>query len=116
MTGDFDFVPAGALAPDVSALVRPWRLAEPSAAGGERVLVFETWESFATLVTAERRQILRHLHEHPETCVSALADALGRPFPLVHEDVTVLEMAGLIHRATGVLEVTADRFSIMLAL
>jgi predicted transcriptional regulator len=116
MAGDLDFGPGGPPVPDVSALVRAWRLVEPSAPRGERVLAFESWESFATLVTAERRHILRHLHDHPEACVSALANALGRPFPLVHEDVMVLEMAGLIDRTGGALEVTADRFSVVLAL
>jgi len=111
MGGDLSLEPAD----DLSALARAWKLV-PSDDQGERVLAFESWESFSALITGERRLILRHLHAHPETSVSALAEVLHRPFPRVHEDVMVLEMAGLVDRSAGQLEVTADRLSVMLVL
>lgn len=103
--------------PDISLtqLARCWTL-QPSDPAGGRVAAFENFERFSELMTPERRRILRHLHDHPEACVSDLADALDRPFRLVHEDVTVLELAGLIDRIDGQLHVTADRFSVMMAL
>ena len=106
----------GETASELARLTRAWTLLEAADHTGGRIVAFESLETFAALITRERRRILRHLHDHPESCVTALADALDRPFPLVHEDVMVLEMAGLIERPEGRLEVTADRFSVMMAL
>lgn len=100
---------------NLAALARCWTL-QPSERPGGRVAAFENFERFAELMTRERRRILRHLHDHPEPCVSDLADVLDRPFRLVHEDVMVLELAGLIEHSEGKLHVTADRFSVMMAL
>ena len=99
----------------VAALSRSWTM-RPADSGQGRVVTFDSFERFAALVTRERRRILRHLHDSPEPCVTALAEALGRPFPLVHEDAMVLEINGLIERRDGRLQVTVDRFSIMMAL
>src|SRR5512140_3111451 len=101
---------------DLSALARSWKLVRSDDYQGERIVAFESWESFSALITSDRRLILRHLHAHPETSVTALADVLDRPFPRVHEDVMVLEMAGLVDRSAGTLRVTADRLSVMLVL
>lgn len=106
---------AGGQDDGLAALARCWTL-QPSDRGGGRIAAFENFDRFAELMTQERHRILRHLHDHPEPCVSALADVLDRPFRLVHEDVMVLELAGLIERSDGKLNVTADRFSVMIAL
>ncbi len=63
------------------------------------------------MLTGERYRLLRHLHARPETSVNALAKALGRQYRRVHEDVTVLERAGLIDRSGGEVRATADRLS-----
>jgi len=116
MGGNVSLEPGGEPADDLSALSRAWKLVPSEAHQGERVVAFESWESFSTLITGDRRLILRHLHAHPETSVTALAEVLHRPFPRVHEDVMVLEMAGLVDRSAGALRVTADRLSVMLVL
>ena len=80
----------------LASLARSWTMQPQDDAAQGRVVTFDSFERFAALVTRERRRILRHLHDSPEISVSALADALGRPFPLVHEDAMVLELNGLI--------------------
>lgn len=100
-----------ALAP----LARAWTLA-PRAPPSERTLAFESWDSLSALLTGERYRILRHLHAHPEKSVTALAEALDRQFRRVHEDVTVLEMAGLIDSSAGEVKVTADKLSVVVVL
>ena len=55
--------------------------------------------------------LLRHLHNHPEPSVSALARALGRQYRRVHADVAALEQAGLLDRSGGEVRTTADRIS-----
>jgi len=103
---------SGEMNADLGALARPWSPAPLDA----RTLAFESWERFASLLTVERYQILHHLHDHPEESVDALAEALDREFRRVHEDVMVLEMAGLIDSSDGMVRVTADRLSVVLVL
>ncbi len=82
----------------------------------ERVLACESWEGLARVMTGERYRLLRHLHEHPEPTISALACALGRQYRRVHADVAALEEAGLIDRSNGVVHATADRIQAELRL
>jgi predicted transcriptional regulator len=100
---------------DLAPLARPWKLASHDARG-DRVLGFESWDRLSALLTAERYRLLRHLHAHPESSVGALADALGRAFQRVHEDVSVLEMAGLVDTSEGEVRVTADRLNVTVVL
>lgn len=83
---------------DAAAFLEAVRRAERGEAVHERVLSFQSWEGLASVMTGERYRLLRHLHAHPEPSVSALARALGRQYRRVHEDVTVLEGAGLVVR------------------
>lgn len=90
--------------------VQAWKDAEQSkAVTPERVLSFESWDGLASVLTPERYRLLRHLHNHPEPSVSALARALSRGFRRVHADVTALETAGLIERGGRQVRTTADR-------
>ncbi len=73
------------------------------------MIAFESWEGLASVMTGERYRLLRRLHAHPEKSVNALAQALQRQYRRVHEDVTVLEKAGLVERADGQVRATADR-------
>lgn len=116
MSGELGLQPTSGAPDDLSTLTRTWRVVQSEAHRGERILAFESWATFSAVITSERRLILRHLHAHPETSVAALAEVLGRPFPRVHEDVMVLEMAGLVDRSAGQLLVTADRLSVALVL
>lgn len=76
-----------------------------------RTLTFESWEGLASLLSGERYRLLQHLRQHPEPSVSALARALGRPYPRVHSDVSTLEGAGLVDRSEGNVRAAADRLS-----
>ena len=58
-------------------------------------------------MTGERYRLLRRLHSQPAKSVNALAQALQRQYRRVHEDVTVLEKAGLVERAGGQVRATA---------
>lgn len=116
MSEDMKVVVGGTAEDDAAAFLDAVERAEHGEAVHERVLSFQSWEGLASVMTGERYRLLRHLHAHPEPSVSALARALGRQYRRVHEDVTVLEGAGLVIRDAaqawaakrGVLRVTAD--------
>jgi len=76
---------------------------------GERVreyhLTFDSFETLAKVLTPRRLELLRHVHKRPAASVRALAQALGRDYRRVHDDVEALAEAGLLKRAdegTGV--------------
>lgn len=98
----------GSLAEDAAAFVSAWGKAERGEEVADHVLAFESWEGLARVLTGERLRLLRHLHAHPEASVSALARSLGRQYRRVHEDVVVLESAGLVARADGVVRAAVD--------
>jgi predicted transcriptional regulator len=102
-------VVGGTLRDDTAAFLDAWRRTERSEAVSERVLAFESWEGLAQVMTGERYRLLRHLHDHAEPSVSALARALGRQYRRVHADVTALEQAGLLDRSTGAVTITTDK-------
>lgn len=104
-------VVGGHIEDDATAFLNAWHRAERGEPVHERVLAFESWEGLAQVMTGERYRLLRHLHEHPEPSVSALARALARQYRRVHADVAALEQAGLLDRSTGVVRTTADRIS-----
>jgi len=64
----------------------------------EHHLTFENWQTFARVMTANRLELLRHVHRDPARSVLALARALGRDYKRVHEDVEALLAAGLLDR------------------
>ncbi len=98
----------GSLAEDAAAFVDAWRKAERGEQVADHVLAFESWEGLAAVLTGERVRLLRHLHAHPEPSVSALARSLGRQYRRVHDDVVVLEGAGLVLRADGTVRAAVD--------
>ena len=64
----------------------------------ENHLTFENWQTFARVMTANRLELLRHVHHSPPPSILALARALGRDYKRVHEDVEALVVAGLLNR------------------
>ncbi len=64
----------------------------------ENHLTFENWRVFARVMTANRLELLRHVHRHPQKSILALSKALGRDYRRVHEDVEALAEAGLLNR------------------
>lgn len=65
---------------------------------GESHLTFESWEGLSKTLTGKRLELLRHLHARPASSVADLARTLGRDYKRVHEDVEILERAGLVQR------------------
>jgi len=106
---DVTVIVGGSLEEDAAAFVNAWRRAERGEGVEDRVLAFESWEALSTLMTGARFRLLRHLHGHPEPSVSALARSLKRQYRRVHDDVSVLEKAGLVDRSGGGVRTTADR-------
>ncbi len=68
----------------------------------ETHLTFENWQTFARAMTANRLELLRHVHRAPPRSTLALSKVLGRDYKRVHEDVEALVAARLLDRdATG---------------
>lgn len=100
----------GTIEDDAADLLDAWHgTAQGEHVAAERVLAFESWEGLSKVLTGERFRLLRHVHDHPEPSISALARGLGRQYSRVHADVAALEAVGLIVRADGALRVTTDR-------
>jgi predicted transcriptional regulator len=78
----------------------------------ERHLTFENWRVFARIMTANRLELLRHVHRNPQKSILALAKALGRDYRRVHEDVEALAEAGLLNRDEAGLRADYDRLQI----
>ena len=108
MSEDMRIVVGGTAEDDAAAFLDAVDQAERGEHVHERVMSFQSWEGLASVMTGERYRLLRHLHAHPEPSVSALARALGRQYRRVHEDVTVLEGAGLLARDEGSVRTTTD--------
>lgn len=69
---------------------------ELTADNAERHVGFDTFETFAKIMTPKRLELLRYVHRHPPRSIRALAMALGRDYRRVHADVEAL--AGVIAR------------------
>ena len=81
--------------------VDAWHRAERGELTPENAELHVGFESFDTMVrvlSPKRLALLRHVHEHPAKSIRALAQALGRDYHRVHEDVEALEAAGLLDR------------------
>ena len=105
---DVKIIIGESLEDDGKAFIDAWRRAEKGEDVRERVLVFESWELLAKVMTGERFRLLKHVHANPEPSISALARSLGRQYRRVHADVAALESAGLLTRHAGSLHATAD--------
>jgi hypothetical protein len=78
----------------------------------EAHVTFENWQTFARVMTANRLEILRHVHRSPTATILALARALNRDYKRVHEDVDALAAAGLLERTEGGLRADYDAIQI----
>lgn len=107
---DVTIVVGGVMEDDAAAFVDAWERAERGEhVEASDVLAFESWEGLASVLTGERHRLLLHVRAHPEPSINALARALHRQYRRVHEDVTILEGAGLLTRAEGGVRATAKR-------
>jgi predicted transcriptional regulator len=78
----------------------------------EHHLTFESWQTFARVMTANRLELLRQVHRAPPKSVLALSRALGRDYKRVHEDVEALTAAGLLDRNEAGLRADYDAIRI----
>lgn len=79
-------------------------------------VAFASWDALASVMTAKRFAMLRHLHRQPEATVAALARSLKRDYKRVHEDVEALSGAGLIERSEDGLRADYDEIRTQIAL
>ena len=69
----------------------------------ERHITFLSLEGMMSALTPRRLELLRHLHREAAGSIKALAQALGRDYKRVYEDVAILESVGLIIRDGGMM-------------
>jgi predicted transcriptional regulator len=74
----------------------------------ERHITFLSLEAMMAALSPKRLELLRFLHHQRVDSINSLASELGRDYKRVHEDVTMLEKAGLIVRHNGQLEAPWD--------
>jgi predicted transcriptional regulator len=81
--------------------VSAWNRAVAGEEVNERHATFLSLEEMLAALSPKRLELLRHLHREGAENVKALALALNRDYKRVHEDVALLENAGLIVREDG---------------
>ena len=96
-------------------VVDAWHKAERgelTADNAEIHIGFENWETMVRTLSPKRLELLRHVHRNPPRSIRALAQALGRDYRRVHEDVEALVAAGLIDRDENGLRAEYDAFDV----
>jgi predicted transcriptional regulator len=96
--------------------ISAWRRAKRGKRVDEHHVSFESWDGMASVITEKRLEILRRLHLAPAKSVAALARALGRDYKRVHEDIALLEAAGLIERDESGLRADYDEIGTTVSL
>jgi predicted transcriptional regulator len=67
----------------------------------ERNITFLSLKEMMSALTPKRLELLRYLRHNEAFSVKALALSMGRDYKRVHEDVKILEAAGIIVREKG---------------
>jgi predicted transcriptional regulator len=80
----------------------------------ERHVSFANWETMVRVLSPKRLELLRHVHQHPAKNIRSLAQALGRDYRRVHEDVEALTAAGLLDRDTAGVRTDYDSFDVQM--
>lgn len=78
--------------------VDAWHRAKAGEAVDEQHVTFLTFASMMETLSPRRLDLLRHVRTHGAASTRALAGALRRDYKNVHQDVQVLEEAGLLVR------------------
>jgi len=98
---------------DVGArAIAAWHRMERGEEVNEKHVSFETWETMVRVLSPKRLELLRHVHRDPAKNIRVLAQALGRNYRRVHEDVEALEAAGLLDRNKEGLRAEYDAFDV----
>jgi predicted transcriptional regulator len=90
--------------------VTAWKAAEAGDRKSRSHITFLSLESFVSVMSPKRLQLLRQLRSEGASSIRALSGALQRDYKSVHGDVTLLADAGLIERSKdGKIAVTWDK-------
>lgn len=91
-------VSVGSLAGMGQRFVSAWNRAATGATVDETHVTFLDVQTMLDTLSPRRLDLLRHVRQHGADNVRALAQALGRDYKNVHQDVAILETAGLLLR------------------
>ena len=88
----------GSLADMGKRFVSAWKQAEAGAANNQTHITFLDVQTMFETLSPRRLDLLRHVRKNGADNVRALAQALGRDYKNVHQDVTTLQSVGLLVR------------------
>jgi predicted transcriptional regulator len=91
-----------------------WHRMEQGDEVNEKHISFENWETMVRVLSPKRLELLRHIHQHPAKNIRVLAQALGRDYKRVYEDVEALEAAGLLDRDKEGVRADYDAFDVQM--
>ena len=91
-------VNVGSLADMGKRFTRAWERAAAGEQVDETHVTFLDVRTMLDTLSPRRLELLRHVRRHGAANVRELAHALGRDYKNVHQDVAVLESAGLLVR------------------
>jgi predicted transcriptional regulator len=77
------------------------RLERDAKVAPEEHITFETWTEFFRILSPNRIALLEQVLTDQPRSIMALAEALGRDYRNVHDDVTALRAAGLLSVTPG---------------
>jgi len=80
----------------------------------EKHVGFSDWETMVRVLSPKRLELLRYLHRNPAKNIRRLAQAIGRDYRRVHENVEALEAAGLLERDREAVRADYDAFDVQL--
>jgi predicted transcriptional regulator len=91
-------VNVGSLADMGERFAQAWNRAAAGEAVDETHVTFLSIQTMLETLSPRRLDLLRHVRQHGANNVRELAQALGRDYKNVHQDVAVLEATGLLIR------------------
>ena len=88
----------GSLADMGERFSNAWKRAAAGKQVDEAHVTFLDMQTLLEALSPRRLELLKHVHRHGAESVKELAEQLKRDYKNVHQDVTVLENAGLLVR------------------
>ena len=78
--------------------VSAWHRAQSGEPVNETHVTFLSFSAMTETLSPRRLELLRYVRQHGAASMRELATALGRDYKNVHQDVTALELVGLLVR------------------
>lgn len=91
-------VHVGSLGDMGKRFVSAWNRAEAGEAVSETHVTFLDLDTMLATLSARRLELLKYVRQHGANNTRELAEAIGRDYKNVHQDVAALEAAGLLVR------------------